>query len=177
MKADSPPRRIWIVGPSGSGKSYTADMLAARAGVPAVHLDDIHWNPGWVESTDDEMRPRVEAATSGPGWVVDGNYTRIAGDLRERADLVLWLDLPFRVTFLRVVSRTFGRLARRETCCNGNRESLRETLLSPQSVLWWAITTHLRTRRRLGAELASKPHVRLRSPREVAEFLARATAT
>src|SRR5262245_550885 len=165
------PPRIWIVGPCGSGKSYTADLLAARAGVPAVHLDDIHWNPGWVESTDEEMRPRVDAATAGPGWVADGNYTRIARDLRDRADLVVWLDLPFRTTFPRVVSRTFGRLARREVCCNGKYESLRETLLSPKSVLWWSITTHLRTRRRLEAELASKAHVRLRSARAVAAFL------
>ncbi len=165
------PRRIWIVGPCGAGKSYTADLLAAHAGVPAVHLDDLHWKPGWVASTADEMRPKVDAATAGPGWVVDGNYGRVSDDLRRRADLVIWLDLPFRTTFPRVVSRTFRRLIRGEACCNGNRESVREAFFSRQSVLWWAIKMHLRTRRKLEDELATTPHVRLRSAQEAAAFL------
>jgi adenylate kinase family enzyme len=176
MTADRPPRRIWIVGPCGSGKSHVADLLAARAGVPAVHLDDLHFEPGWVEVPDHEMRVEVDAATAAPGWVVDGNYGGVARDLRRRADLVVWLDLPFRTTFPRVVARTFSRWARRETCCSGNREGFRDTFLSRQSIFWWAITTHRRTRRKLEDELASQPHVRLRSPRDVSAFLARAAA-
>jgi adenylate kinase family enzyme len=165
------PPRIWVVGPCGSGKSHVADLLAARAGTSAVHIDDLHWKPGWVASSSDELRPRIDAATAGPRWVVDGNYGSVSRDFRPRADLVVWLDLPFTTTFPRLVGRTFRRWARKETCCNGNRESLRTTFLSRESVLRWAITTHRRTRRKLTEELASRPHVRLRSRREVALFL------
>jgi adenylate kinase family enzyme len=40
--------RLWIVGPPGSGKSILADRLGALLSCPVVHLDEIHWLPGWT---------------------------------------------------------------------------------------------------------------------------------
>jgi adenylate kinase family enzyme len=166
------PPRVWIVGPCGSGKSWLADRLAVLRGVPAVHLDDLHHLPGWRESPPEELRAKVDAATRGPAWVADGNYSTVIADLRARADLTVWLDLPFHVTFPRVVSRTLRRAFTGELCCNGNRESLVTAFFRRDSILLWSITTHRRTRRGLGQRLATLPHVRLRTRRDVAEFIA-----
>lgn len=46
--------RIAVIGYSGSGKSTLAARLGAAYGVPVLHLDSVHWLPGWVE------RPREE---------------------------------------------------------------------------------------------------------------------
>ena len=115
--------------------------------------------PGWIEPPDDEMRADVDAVTGQARWVVEGNYDRVMNDLRKRADLVVWLDLPLRTTFPRVLVRTFRRLTRGETICNGNRESLRMALLTRESILVWAVRSHRPHRRRSAQELAARPHV------------------
>jgi len=167
----SPLRRLWVVGPCGSGKSHAAGRLAERLGVAPTHIDDIHWNPGWVESDPESTFREVERIAARPAWVIDGNYTHIRTRLERKPDLIIWLDLPFHVTFPRLIRRTLRRSIRGEPCCNGNRESLRRALFHPDSILWWAIRTHRSRRRCLQQELAGQPHFRLRTPAEVRRFL------
>jgi hypothetical protein len=71
-----------------------------------------------------------------------------------------------------VVRRTFTRWVRGERCCNDNRESLRMTLLSRESIVLWAWTSHAPYRRAFAAELRGRPHVRLRAPADVERWFA-----
>ncbi|MFQ5844202.1 MAG: adenylate kinase, partial [Planctomycetota bacterium] len=138
-----------------------------------THLDELHWRPGWVEAPRTETAAAVAGVVARPAWVIDGNY----GDVRrchlDEVDLFVWLDLPLTVTFPRLVRRCFVRSWRRQSCCNGNVETLRGAFLHPDSILLWALTSHRRHQRQLTEELARRPHVRLRSRREVARWLAR----
>src|SRR5919205_2933822 len=103
--------KIAVVGTSGSGKTTVARELARRLGVPHVELDALYHGPGWSETPAEEFRRRVAAATDGGGWVVDGNYDSKLGDLvLARADTVVWLDLPLRISLARVTLRTVGRI-------------------------------------------------------------------
>jgi adenylate kinase family enzyme len=47
-------QRVMIVGQPGSGKSTLARKLGQRTGLPVIHIDTIHWQPGWVERSWDE---------------------------------------------------------------------------------------------------------------------------
>jgi adenylate kinase family enzyme len=99
-------RRILIIGPSGAGKSTLARVIGERLGLPAVHLDSFFWNPGWVQTEVPAFRDQVAKAVKGDAWVMDGNYTTQSLDLRlPRADAVIWLDLPRRIYFPRVLLR------------------------------------------------------------------------
>jgi adenylate kinase family enzyme len=170
------PRRVWIVGPTGSGKSTVAVALAARMGVAATHLDDLHFGAGWVERSWDDLRSRVAPVVAGDSWVIDGNYSAVRRKFADRVELFVWLDLPFRTTFPRVLRRTLARSRSGEPCCNGNRETLLRGFLHRESILLWSIRTRFTRRHDFATDFALRPHVRLRSAREVAEFTSSSTA-
>lgn len=47
--SNQPFRRIAVIGSSGAGKSTLSRLLGDVTGLPVVHLDKEHWQPGWVE--------------------------------------------------------------------------------------------------------------------------------
>jgi adenylate kinase family enzyme len=119
-------RRISVVGSSGAGKSTLGRALAKRLEIPFVELDAFMHQPGWKPRPDDEFMEEVNRATAQPGWVIDGNYRQfvIEGPVWQRADTVVWLDLPRRTVMRQVIARTVRRALTREVLWNGNREPL-----------------------------------------------------
>lgn len=140
--------------------------------VPFHELDAIFWQPNWTESSAEEFRARVEPIVATEGWVIDGSYQSKIGDLVLRnADVIVWLDLPMRIWLPRLVRRTLSRAIRGEELWAGNRESLRLTFLSRDSLILFTLR-HYRLRRRSYPErLARFNVVRLRSQREIDRFL------
>ena len=117
-------RRVSMVGISGSGKTTLGRWLAESLGVPFIELDAIFHLPEWQELPRDEFRSRVATVIAGDGWVVDGNYSAVRDIVWERADTVVWVNLPRSVVMRRVVARTIRRAVTREELWNGNREPL-----------------------------------------------------
>ena len=66
-------QRVLIIGPCGSGKSTLARELAPRLGLPLIHMGQLAWQSGWVETDKPELRRRVEEAAGGERWLIDGN--------------------------------------------------------------------------------------------------------
>lgn len=135
-----------VVGNSGSGKSTLAKAIAARLGVPHVEMDALFHQPGWRELPAEEFRSVVAAAAAEPAWVIDGNYNAVREVIWERADTVVWLDLPRRVVMRQVTGRTLRRVVLRTELWNGNREPWSNMLsLDPQrSIVAWAWTNHVK---------------------------------
>ncbi|KAJ6482604.1 hypothetical protein C8R45DRAFT_871418, partial [Mycena sanguinolenta] len=151
--------RVHVVGNSGAGKSTVGKQLADLLGLPFISLDTFFWNPGWEQSTNEEMRARVEQRLSEcpNGWVVDGNYTRRIGTIVEDTCTdVIWLDPPLELYLPRIIWRTLLRLLRlEEPCSPGCPESVREVFkFSDESIVWWCITQHAPVRARETAKMA-----------------------
>jgi adenylate kinase family enzyme len=162
-----------VIGSTGSGKTTFARALAEKLGVPHVEIDALFWQPGWVMTSADELRAKLEAALGDDGWVVDGNYnSRLGTFVLDQADQIVWLDLPLRTTLWRVFRRTLRRLRTREAIWGTNYESFRNAFLSRDSLLLYAVRTHRHNQRRRAELVAGYPVVRLRSTREISGYLA-----
>lgn len=173
-------RRVSVVGNSGSGKTQLASSLATLLGVPHVELDAIHHRANWQPIDPTAFVDEVAAIASSDAWVIDGNYRTVVSDgtVWQRADTVVWLDLPSRVVMRGLVARTVRRIIRREVLWNGNREPLRNLYAwDPQkSVIRWAWTQHAAYQHRYGsamssAECAHLHFVRLRNREDAARWL------
>jgi adenylate kinase family enzyme len=166
-------RRVAVVTTaSGCGGTTLGTRLAARLGVPFHELDALHWKPGWVEATAEELRASVEPIVATEAWVIDGSYQSKIGDLVLRnADVVVWLDLPLRVWLPRLVRRTVRRARTGESLWGTNRETIRAALLSRDSLLLYALRTYRGRMRRYPVRFAAYDTRRLRSPAEVERFL------
>ncbi len=168
--------RILIMGPSCSGKSTLADQVGHKLGLPVTHLDDLFWNPGWVQTELEPFREKVGQVVAEEDWVIDGNYSRVTDLTRPRATRIVWLELAFGLVLSRCLRRTLGRALVGGECCNGNRESLYRSLCTRDSMIWWVLTTHHNRRKRYAEELAPGTEhghkvVRLRSPQAVRDWL------
>jgi adenylate kinase family enzyme len=106
-------QRVLVIGISGAGKSTFARKLAARTGLPLIHLDSEFWKPGWRVTERGKWRDKVAKLVARDAWILDGNYGASL-DLRlPRADTVMWFDYPGLVCVWRVLRRvatSYGRV-------------------------------------------------------------------
>lgn len=173
-----PLERINVIGTSGSGKTTFARDLARLLGLPCYEMDALFWKPRWRESSDEELFRKVEEVTSGPRWVLDGNYTRTRAVSWRRVQVVIWLDPSFVSTLWSVTTRTVRRTFTGEELWpgTGNRESLAQAFFTRKSIIWWAISRHAHNRRKYSAAMAAPEYahiqfLRLGSRSDAARFL------
>lgn len=173
-----PYQRLVVIGTTSSGKSTLAKILSDKLHLDFIELDALHWEPNWVEASDDVFRQRVETAISSDRWVVAGNYSLVRDVIWSRADAVIWLDYPLWTIFWQLTYRTFKRWWTQELLWGTNREDLRThfKLWSQDSIYHWLFKTYWR-RKREYPQLLSGPcnaHLtvfRFKSPREAEEWL------
>jgi adenylate kinase family enzyme len=168
--------RIAITGPSGSGKTTLAVELARTLGIPHVEIDALHHGPNWESCGADVLRERVAAAIDADSWVTDSTYHRMLGNLvADRADILVWLDLPIPLVMWRLLRRSYLRRRHRVVLWNGNIEPRwREQM---RYLLWPAIRTAFANRRQFPALYADRHVERLRSDDDVRRFAQSIQAT
>ncbi|WP_343527713.1 AAA family ATPase [Sphingomonas sp.] len=104
------PRRIMVMGPPGSGKSTLARALGEHLGLRVWHVDALFHAPGWTIRAREDFIADLTAIAARPEWVIDGNYSNekygtAIRDRLARADRIILLDLPRRVTIPRILRR------------------------------------------------------------------------
>lgn len=168
------PRRILVAGTSGSGKTTVARLIAAELDVPHTELDSLFHGPGWVPRASFEAD--VDRLAAQQSWVTEWQYSSARPRLLDRADLLVWLDLPTAVVMRQVVVRTISRRVRRQELWNGNREGPLHTVVTDRDhVVRWAWRTRHRSAEHVAAARESRPRlavVRLRSRAQVRAWLA-----
>ncbi len=168
------PERVLIAGVAGTGKTSLAARVAEALGIPHTEIDALYHGPDWVPRP--EFLEDVHFLANAESWVTEWQYATARPILAARADVVVWLDLPFlTVTLPRVVRRTIRRRARREVLWNGNVEPpLRTFFTDREHIVRWAWSTRSKYRVKVPALEPEYPHltvVRLRSQRQVDSWL------
>lgn len=165
------PRRVVIAGVSGVGKTTLAQRIAEVSGIPHTEIDALFHGPDWTPRP--QFLDDVRALVSRDEWVTEWQYGDARPLLTARADLLVWLDLPFAtVTLPRVVARTVRRRVRRERLWNGNVEPPFHTIFTdPEHIVRWSVSTRGKYRERVPRLRPDLTVVRLRTPREVERWV------
>lgn len=163
-------KRVMIVGGAGSGKSTLATMVGERVGLPVFHMDQIHWQPHWVERPKSEKVKMVNAIENSDAWILEGGLSVTYENRAERADTLIWLDLSLPLRLFRVVRRRWQYRG------GQTRPDLPQDC--PERLDWdflhWILISGPATRRHIAATIAAAPHLtvyHLRSRSEVRNFL------
>ncbi|MGD6994643.1 topology modulation protein [Sutcliffiella horikoshii] len=114
-------QRIMVIGVSaGAGKSTFATRLGKALDVKVFHLDAYFWKPGWVEASIEEFSQSQQAIIKNHNsWIVEGNYTATFDIRAEKADTIIYLELPLRVCLYRVIKRWLTNLGHRRPDLGG----------------------------------------------------------
>ena len=176
MRAERRPRRIVVVGVTGSGKTTLARELSDRLGLPHVELDALYWEPNWTPAPAETFRARVAEALQGGAWVADGNYGIARDIVWARADTLVWLDYGLPVILWQLTRRMWRRVFSHEELWNGNRERLGDHFFSRDSLYLWVFKTYWRRKREIPMllEFPENKHLKVfhfKSPRELEEWL------
>lgn len=159
------PTRIVVAGTSGSGKTTLSGRLAAVLGTEHTEIDALYHGPSWIPR--ESFESDVDAFSSRESWVTEWQYGLVRDRLADRADLMVWLDLPRSTVMRQVIARTVRRRLRREVLWNGNIEApLHRIFVERDHIVRWAWTTHRTTQRKVRAVAERRPDlpvVRLRS--------------
>jgi adenylate kinase family enzyme len=143
MSTDTPilaGRRIAIWGATGCGKTTFAEKLGKTLGLAVVDLDAIRHANGWDSTDWDEFREILTRMLEGhpEGWITAGSYSAISDVYLSRIDTLVWLHLPWRMSFWRLFWRSVSRAWSQEPLYHeqGPRESWRLLFMNKKSILW-----------------------------------------
>lgn len=172
-------RYVVVWGVTGSGKTTVSRRLSEALRLPLIELDAIRHATGWDTVDFLQMRDVVQQRLTRlrAGWVIDGSYSPVHDLYLPAADTLIWLHLPWRVCFWRLLKRTISRLFTREPVYHedGPRESWRLTFLTKRSILWWSISNYRSDVRLSRERIAALPRrvrvYELRSSPEIASLL------
>ena len=152
------------MGPSNSGKSTLATAISRARDLVAIHLDQLHHQPGtdWHPRPDAEFLALHDEAILGDRWVMDGNYARCLPQRLARATGAILLDVPTALSLYRYVRRCWFERDRLGGL-DGGSDSVK-----------WAMIHHIavatrRNRRRYDElfDALALPKIRLASPRAI----------
>lgn len=160
--------RILIVGSPGSGKSTLARQLGNYTGLPVIHLDKEYWSAGWVEMPRELWASRVEKLVSGDRWIIDGNFAGTLEMRLGRAHSAIFLDIPRAICLWSAINRWIHFTGRtRPDMAPGCLEKMDWAFLA-----WiWNFSANHHSQTMEMIRRSGKSFIRLKSRKEIAEFL------
>ncbi|WP_449622164.1 topology modulation protein [Robertmurraya sp. Marseille-Q9965] len=162
-------KRIMVIGVSaGVGKSTFAKRLGEKLQIQVHHLDTFYWKPNWIEASREEFVRAQEQIVGDKEWIIEGNYTDTFQVRVDKADTLIYLELPLYLCLYRV-------LKRRIMYHGKTRSDMTEGC--PEKIDWafikFILTTYFPRKRKMAQRFQSydKKVIVLKSRKEIKTFL------
>lgn len=108
--------KIYITGPSASGKTTLAKAIARATGIRCHHSDLILFQhpPGQkrIELKKREYEPKIKQILQKKDWIFDGRHLFV--NLLKQADIIIFINQPFTKAIARQWKRFFQDRKQRE---------------------------------------------------------------
>ena len=131
--------KVHIIGGSGSGKTYLANLLAQKYNIPHYDLDDLFWdnsaNQYGTKNSPEKRDAMLKSILQNENWVIEGVYYAWLTESFEKADTIIVLDMPKMLYKSRIIRRFFKRKL-------GLSQGKKETLKSLVNLLKWTEKFH-----------------------------------
>lgn len=105
-------KKVAIIGNAGSGKSTLTKKMQHILQLPVYHLDQYFWKPHWTRPNPEEYKIVHDAICDQDEWIIDGMNLRLLEYRIQKADSIIFLDIPRYKCFWRIFKRTityYGR--------------------------------------------------------------------
>ncbi|TFB14223.1 topology modulation protein [Filobacillus milosensis] len=166
--------RIMVLGVSaGVGKSTFARQQGKILNIDVYHLDYYFWKPNWVQASIEEFSDSQRKIVAHDQWIIEGNYAPTYDIRAEKADTIIYLELPLRICLYRVFKRFFMNVGKsRPDMGEGCKEKIDYEFLK---FIW---TTYHPRKKKMAERLRDfqqiGPHktvIMLKSKQEIQDFL------
>ena len=112
MNDGARPRRIYITGGPGSGKTRLAGRLGALTGWPVHDLDGMALAISGLQPPLDRLpeltalrEAQIKELARGEAWISEGSFVGSEHDFLRGCQLIVWLDASWRVAAYRILLR------------------------------------------------------------------------
>lgn len=118
-------KRIWILGPPGSGKTTLGRLLSEEKDIPFFELDSYYWEENWNKVDEEEFREKVlNIISNNPMWLIEGQYSNIKDIVLQKVDTIICLDVSIYTVLKRVIKRSTKRILTKERLWSNNVENI-----------------------------------------------------
>ena len=162
--------KIAIIGSPGAGKSTLAQQLGELLNIEIIHLDRYFWRPDWREKPRDARIEILNELVRKERWIIEGTYLGSSEPRLNAADTIIFLDIPPWLCLYRIRQRHNKYKGQpRPDLPDGCSDNL--NLKCVLKVLAFPFRGR-RTLKQMLRSYKSKRIIRLRSGKEVKDFLA-----
>lgn len=100
--------RIYIIGSVGSGKTTLARQLASQLDIPHYETDNFVWQRqkgGDIRNAEAVRDEQLVLAAKKSNWIIEGVHIGWTNKVLQKADLIVFLDIPYHTRSWRFVLR------------------------------------------------------------------------
>ena len=100
-------RKIYIIGPVGSGKTTLSKKLSNNYNIKRYELDKVVWDDdhGNIKRKDEEVLKLFDEILTNDFWIIEDVGRSIFIKGREQADIIYYIKLSRLKSYLRVTKR------------------------------------------------------------------------
>ena len=100
-------KKIYIIGPVGSGKTTFSKKLSKKYGIKRYELDKVSWDDenGNVKRTDEEALKLFNDILNNDTWIIEDVGRTKFKNGREQADIIYYIKLSRLKSYFRVTKR------------------------------------------------------------------------